>query len=86
MFLVGAIGFELWGARIAQHIASAPIADLTREQWVQIKRSWPYVVEVTAEESFEMCGLILYIVGALGYLSRRGVEFKVSFGRAPAHL
>jgi hypothetical protein len=34
---------------------------------------------VTVEESLEMLGLIVYIVAALGYLSRRGVEFKLSF-------
>jgi hypothetical protein len=79
LFVAGALGLELVGARIAESATSLPITEVSSAHWFAIKRAWPYVIEVTLEESLEMVGLIVYIVAALGYLSRRGVEFKVSF-------
>jgi hypothetical protein len=83
MIFVAPVAFERVETRIAETVASAPVTELTRSQWREVRKDWPYVMAATLEEGVEICGFILYVVAAMGYLSRRGMEIRVEF-RNPA--
>lgn len=79
LFVGGALGLEFAGGELAEQITSTPLAAVTHDQWVEVRKHWSYVAMATTEETCEMSALILYIAGVAGYLSRRGASFGISF-------
>jgi hypothetical protein len=79
MFVSGAVVMEGVGTKIVESIAQVPITQAGPEQWLEIRKTWIYTLELTLEESLEMCGIILFIHGALDYLARRRATITLDF-------
>lgn len=84
VFLTGAIGFEILGGKIVESITHVPSSEVTPEQWAIVARTPLYLLEVALEESFEQCGLIIYIYAALRYLSVANATMSVRLPSARA--
>jgi hypothetical protein len=79
VYVTGAVVLEVIGGQIAEKIVLVPRSEMLPDHWLTIARNRFYLLEVALEESFEQCGLILYIYGAMTYLSQAGAVLSASF-------
>jgi hypothetical protein len=82
IYLSGAVGLEIAAGKIVESIVQTPRPEMTPEHWALIARNPAYLLEVALEESFEQCGLIVFIYGALRHLSQSGAVLRAGFSTA----
>lgn len=66
IYVTGAIGFEMWSAELFSNLEK-PYEDLS------------YNLVITAEETFEMLGILLFISVLLSYIRAQNWEIRLSF-------
>ncbi len=82
IYVTGAVGFELVESKIAESKFHAAITDDAAVHDRELAVDVPYQVAVAFEESFEMTGMLIYLVTLLSYLSQSQASFELSFGGA----
>jgi len=86
IYVSGALGLEVFESRIAGNIVHSPMSQMTKAEDKRLHNDITYQLAVTAEESLEMNGVILYLSVVLAYLAETGASLEVQFpGRSTAN-